>query len=128
MENNCDCYRIESKRKYTYNPITRELDKHDITVGVCWGTREIDECNCNGNRTKCDFYPEVREKAKKEFVKIGEDSLIVTYDCCPPDAPTLIVAKKDKYDMTILNKIQGDKAFAIYAFLTGYAEYINLNK
>lgn len=65
----CDCYRIESKRKYTYNPATGEPIRHDITVGVCWGTKEIDECSCNGDRTKCDFYPEVREKAKKDLKK-----------------------------------------------------------
>lgn len=33
---------------------------------ICNGTRERDECNCGGDQTKCDFYPEVREKAKKE--------------------------------------------------------------
>lgn len=32
----------------------------------CNGTRERDECSCGGDRTKCDFYPEVREKTKKE--------------------------------------------------------------
>lgn len=50
------------------------------------------------------------------------DSLIITYDNCPPDVPTLIVARKDKYDMTILNKIQGDAAFGIYHYLTGGAD------
>lgn len=37
---------------------------------ICNGTRERDECSCGGDRTKCDFYPEVREKAKKELEKI----------------------------------------------------------
>jgi len=50
------------------------------------------------------------------------DSLIVTYDNCPPDVPTLIVARKDKHDFTVLNKIQGDAAFGIYHYLTGGAE------
>lgn len=36
----------------------------------CWGTRERDECSCGGDRTKCDFYPKVREKALK---KLGKD-------------------------------------------------------
>lgn len=66
----CDCYHIESKHKYIYHPITREPIKHNITVGVCWGTKEIDECNCGGDETKCDFYPHVREKAKKESKKV----------------------------------------------------------
>ena len=117
MRKNCDCYRIESKRKYTYNPITRGLDRHDITVGVCWGTKEMDECSCDGDRTKCDFYPEVREKAIRE-----ENSLIVTYDCCSPDAPTLCVARKDGNKVKVLNTIQGDEAFGMYYYLTGWAE------
>lgn len=50
------------------------------------------------------------------------DSLIISYDNCPPDFSTLIVARKDKYDMTILNKFQGDEAFGIYHYLTGGAE------
>ena len=39
----------------------------------CWGTRERDECSCDGDRTKCDFYPEIREKVLKEIEsKFGE--------------------------------------------------------
>ena len=53
------------------------------------------------------------------------DSLIIVYDSCPPDVPTLIVARKDKIDMTMLNKIQGDSAFRVYNYLTGGSELIN---
>ena len=63
----CDCYHTQPKTRYTYNPITGQPIAHDIEVGVCWGTKETDECSCNGDRTKCDFYPEVRKKARKEF-------------------------------------------------------------
>lgn len=66
MTDKCKSYHIESKRKYTYHPITGDPIRNDITVGVCWGTKEIDECKCNGDRTQCDFYPEVREKARAE--------------------------------------------------------------
>ena len=51
-----------------------------------------------------------------------EDTLIITYDNCPPDVPTLIVARKDKYDVTMLKKIQCDEAFGIYHYLTGGAD------
>ena len=51
-----------------------------------------------------------------------EDKLLIAYDSCPPDVPTLIVARKDKHDMTMLNKIQGDEAFGIYHYLTGGEE------
>lgn len=51
-----------------------------------------------------------------------EDELIVTYDYCPPDVPTLIVARKDKFDITILNKIQGDKAKELHDYLVNHRE------
>ena len=35
--------------------------KHEITIGECWGTRERDECLCEGDKKKCDFYPEKRK-------------------------------------------------------------------
>lgn len=33
--------------------------------GRCWGTKECEPCNCDGDETKCDFYPENRKRAKK---------------------------------------------------------------
>ena len=67
MGNKCDCYHIESKRKYTYHPITGEPIRHDIKVGVCWGTKETDECSCGGDETQCDFYPEVRKRGRNNM-------------------------------------------------------------
>ena len=48
MKNKCHCYHIQKKCRYTYNPITGSPIPHDTEVGVCWGTKEIDECNCGG--------------------------------------------------------------------------------
>ena len=62
----CDCYHEKTNRRYTYNPITGQPIGHDIVVGVCWGTKECDECSCGGDEAKCDFYP-----PKKEMV--GDD-------------------------------------------------------
>lgn len=53
------------------------------------------------------------------------DRLIIAYDNCPPDVPTLIVAREDKHDITMLKKIQGDEAFGIYCYLTGGADLIS---
>lgn len=53
----CDCY-IEKQVIRSW-PIS-------TTEPRCNGTREQDICSCGGDRTKCDFYPEVREKALKE--------------------------------------------------------------
>lgn len=69
----CDCYYTETKRRYTYNPITGDPIGHDVKVGVCFGTKECDECSCGGDETKCDFYSEVRKKAREERKsKFGE--------------------------------------------------------
>ena len=65
--NKCDSYHIEQRLRYTYNPITGSPIPHDVDVGVCWGTKETDECSCGGDRTKCDFYPEVRKKGRESI-------------------------------------------------------------
>lgn len=65
MSNKCDCYEVVKKLRYTYHPLTGKPMGHNVDVGVCNGTRERDECSCGGNETKCDFYPEVRARAKK---------------------------------------------------------------
>lgn len=131
MENKCHCYHTEKKRRYTYNQFTGAPIAHDIDVGVCWGTKECDECNCGGDETQCDFYPEVRKKAKKKLnkgnSKIGEDYLVVTYDCSLSDAPTLCVGRTNGDNLKILNIFHGDKALGIYALLTDYAELKDLN-
>ena len=132
MMKKCDCYHTQKKLRYTYNPITGSPIPHDVDVGVCWGTKETDECRCGGDETKCDFYPEVRKKAKKKLKngnsKIGEDYLVVTYDCSLPDAPTLCVGRANGDNLKILNIFHGDKALGIYALLTGNAELKDLNE
>ena len=117
IRKNCDCYHTEKRRDYIYHPITKEPIGYDIKVGVCWGTKEREECSCGGDKTQCDFYPEVRKKEVQE-----EDSLIVTYDYCSPDVPTLCIAKVDEDEVEILNIVQGDEAFEVYHYLTGDAE------
>lgn len=64
--NKCNHYRTQSQRRYLYNPLTGEACPINITVGVCYGTRERDECTCGGDRSKCNFYPKIREKERKE--------------------------------------------------------------
>lgn len=56
----CSCYHTKEVRNYTYHPITGAPIPHDQTVGVCYGTKEMDECSCGGDESKCDFYPEKR--------------------------------------------------------------------
>ena len=63
----CDCYHLQPKTRYTYHPLTGSHIAHDIEVGVCWGTKETDECSCGGDMTQCDFYPEVRKRGRKNI-------------------------------------------------------------
>lgn len=67
MKNQCNCYHVQKQRRYTYHPITGDPIGHNIEIGVCWGTKEIDECACGGNETQCDFYPEIREKGRQQL-------------------------------------------------------------
>lgn len=69
MNNKCHCYHKQPKTRYTYHPITGSPIGNDIVVGVCWGTKETEECSCGGDETKCDFYPKVRAEAKKKAKK-----------------------------------------------------------
>lgn len=48
----CDSYR-------------RYIDSLGKSFGRCLGTKEIEICNCGGDESKCDFYPERRKKSKK---------------------------------------------------------------
>lgn len=86
----CDCYHVESKRKYTFNHITGDPIGYDIDIGVCWGTKECDECSCGGDETKCDFYPEVRENGRKnKALKFGQ--WISVEDRLPEDSNDVLV-------------------------------------
>lgn len=63
----CDSYREDIKAEPRYNQYTGNyVGSVDVKYGYCTGTKELDECSCGGDRTKCDFYPEIREKAVKE--------------------------------------------------------------
>ena len=67
--NICNCYCEEEYYAGWFGPDKPVLVKRS----VCNGTRERDICSCCGDRTRCDFYPEVREKALKEIEpKFGE--------------------------------------------------------
>ncbi len=72
----CDCYKERIERHY-FNDFERGwnashgiYDKYkERVISYCAGTRECDPCSCNGDRRKCDFYEEVRRKARKEINK-----------------------------------------------------------
>ena len=51
----CKCYNVRIDRIYG----------NETKYGVCLGTKEIDRCDCKGDKSKCDFYPEKRKAAEK---------------------------------------------------------------
>ena len=56
----CDCYETKSVRRYRYEPILLKTLSKKVIIGICNGTRDCEECQCGGDRKKCDFYEEVR--------------------------------------------------------------------
>ena len=62
----CKHYGLYDRYTFTYNPLTGAPISHRTKVGICLGTKEQDECSCEGNCCNCDFYEHVREKAKQE--------------------------------------------------------------
>lgn len=61
----------------------RECDAYWVIGdhGACSGTKEVEQCNCGGDVTRCDFYPEkkweailkeARESGKENMRKIDE--------------------------------------------------------
>lgn len=65
--NKCSSYHTQNKRKWIYDVYSGNcMGWEDIIVGICWGTKECEECYCEGDRSKCDFYDYIKEDAKKE--------------------------------------------------------------
>lgn len=62
----CECYH----EKYEITGWLGPYEQIRKLRTRCSGTKEQDECSCGGDKTKCDFYSEVREKANKESKKI----------------------------------------------------------
>ena len=68
----CDCYKERIERHY-FSDFERGLnasrglyDRYERRViPYCFGTKELDRCSCGGDRSKCDFYEEVRKKDRK---------------------------------------------------------------
>lgn len=91
----CECYRAEK------NFVGK--------IGLCWGTAERDACSCCGDKSKCDFYPSVREEGKKpvtnydRIIRKSPEELAVLFedmgDCppraCPHDGEGANVTRKD---------------------------------
>ena len=102
----CKCYRIAKEAKYLtefeqgvlFAKTGQRTTKEMVNVSRCTGTKECDICSCEGDRRKCDFYPENRKpenvaKYEKEHEpKFGE--WISVKDELPPINQKVIVLTK----------------------------------
>lgn len=41
-------------------------------IGICLGTREKEPCSCCGDENKCDFYEEVRKRARGQWISVRD--------------------------------------------------------
>ena len=96
----CNSYHITAKKYYTYNTITGAPIAHERKVGECWGTQECDECNCGGDRRKCDFYEDVKKEALEpkfgEWISVKDRlperrTYVLCYFKYEPESPNVVV-------------------------------------
>ena len=59
----CNCW----EERIEYKPLHNIIGNPDVAIpyGVCLGTKEVDRCDCDGDESKCDFYPEKRKAAER---------------------------------------------------------------
>ena len=59
----CNCW----EERIEYKPLHNIIGNPDVAIpyGVCFGTKETDRCDCDGDESKCDFYPEKRKAAER---------------------------------------------------------------
>ena len=63
--NKCDSYRLELEQHHFVDENGVPVYEN-INVPRCWGTKEKDVCDCDGDRSKCSFYERVRAEAAEE--------------------------------------------------------------
>ena len=90
--NKCTCYCTGGRILYDHMGFKTYTESY----GYCNGTKEREECSCGGDRTKCEFYPEVRERALKEQkLKFGE--WISVEDRLPESNSPCLVCKRNSF-------------------------------
>lgn len=87
---NCKCWEKEEVIMGYYHDYPMKKVKQ-----ICNGTREREECSCDGDESKCNFYPEKRKESKsmntaEMFVQSQKDGKF--YKC----KSNYMVYQKDK--------------------------------
>lgn len=104
----CSCYHEREDTKYltefekgVYFANTGKLvDSMKEVVGVCWGTKECERCKCNGDESKCDFYPEKKKK---------ENSILDLYVVCDQNRKCFLVGGDDYEEVSSVTDILNNK-------------------
>lgn len=70
----CKCWESSFKTKYGKD------FAYSVPIQICNGTKEREECSCNGDESKCKFYPEKRKEKKtmntaEMWIKAQEDGM-----------------------------------------------------
>lgn len=88
----CKCWELTDKRMYGdgYN--------YTVPIQICNGTKEREGCSCNGDESKCNFYPEKRKENRgmnttEMWTKAQEDKMC--YETISQE-PNLLYYQKDK--------------------------------
>lgn len=92
---NCKCWEKEEVIMGYYHDYPMKKVKQ-----ICNGTREREECSCDGNKSKCNFYPEKRKENKsmnsaEMWIKAQENGMCYETVEQGPDNVTLYY-QKDK--------------------------------
>ena len=52
----CHSYQVGQRGKYIFNPVTGKNEYTLVSYGFCLGTKECEECSCEGDKSRCNFY------------------------------------------------------------------------
>ena len=76
---------------------------------LCSGTKELDECDCDGIQSKCSFYEDVRNKSKERMYTIAEAT----------DQRTIVTAEMYQAVLRDIQKLQFYELMSIF----GWSDY-----
>lgn len=119
---NCKCWEKEEVIMGYYHDYPMKKVKQ-----ICNGTREREECSCDGDESKCNFYPDKRKESKsmntaEMWIKAQEDGK--TYYCCDvkyqKDIGLIEIATEEPWPLdawTNLNDLMNEK-WEVYQTMT----------
>lgn len=61
----CDCYHVNKVQRFERNSIGNYVS-FIKDEPVCYGTKDREPCDCEGNRKYCNFYKEIRDAAENK--------------------------------------------------------------